>query len=94
MKKFYLILFMFGLIQSYNHAQQDCKNIGMNLYYNKYWSREMPFADLTKQASQWLDEELKPIDLDSAEFEAVDVFFPFLMILSENLHHYNFAHKF
>ncbi|MFN8337898.1 MAG: T9SS type A sorting domain-containing protein [Saprospiraceae bacterium] len=71
MKKFYLILFMFGLIQSYNHAQQDCKNIGMNLYYNKYWSREMPFADLTKQASQWLDEELKPIDLDSAEFEAV-----------------------
>lgn len=69
MKKYNLIFLFFSVVLINNYAQQDCRNIGMNLYFNKYWSREMPFADLTKQASQWLDVDLMPILLDDSDFD-------------------------
>lgn len=44
------------------HAQDCTMDIGMNLYFNCYWSHELPFANLMVQAgTPWLTSNIEPV---------------------------------
>ncbi len=56
MKKIFLKIIFFYATMNCISAQQNnvCEDIGMNLFYVNYWSREVPFSNLMMQASPWV----------------------------------------
>lgn len=55
MRKILLKVFLFCVMTINIQAQQNlvCSDVGMNLFYVNYWSREVPFGNLMMQASPW-----------------------------------------
>ncbi len=55
------ILAILMLISYTKIFAQTCQDIGMNVHFISYWSREVPFANLMMQASPWVpcDEDWK-----------------------------------
>lgn len=68
------LIILFLLLISFTRSsvgQNECRNIGINLYFNKYWSTEMPFADLMMQAGTWLDKDFRPANPALFDFDVV-----------------------
>lgn len=70
-KRFIALIFVIFFINNAVFGQNECREIGINLYFNKYWTKEMPFADLMLQASEWLNEDLHPFENNNSGFSAV-----------------------
>ncbi|MEZ4910836.1 MAG: T9SS type A sorting domain-containing protein [Saprospiraceae bacterium] len=83
MKHFFNFFWFLIAINGSVLGQMACRDIGINLYFNKYWSKEMPFADLMMQASEWLDEDLNPVATNSVGFSQVTGY-PFFVPIVNN----------
>jgi hypothetical protein len=57
----FFLMMICALYSITNFAQESCPMpIGMNLFYNAYWSREIPFANLMMQGSRWISTDINP----------------------------------
>jgi len=70
-----VILLIFSCITLQNLIAQECPmQMGMNLYSNVNWSREMPFANLMFQASIWVtqNQNFVPEGINAFDTEVLD----------------------